>query len=196
MKKLKRKRVKRNWVPNCFIYLKGFFHAKKSLTSVENGTIRSPYLLERRFSYAEYREILIRETEEILKPMKQGLFKADAEKKMLIEKQDMLQKKLLKFEEPKNGSECRVKLQLEEEHEKGSLRIAELEAKMQETEENIYLTKQMTLHLLEQNLALLQSKAYVYILGVENGLKNTRYYLEKEDAVRDIFAGLMPSAIQ
>lgn len=195
MKKLRKLHVRKSWVPNYIVYFKGFLHAKKGMASVENETIRSPYLLERRFAYSEYKEKLVRESEEILRPMKQELFKVEVDKKLLEEKEGIIEKRLSKLLEPKSGNECRMKLQLEQEKEKCSLNIAELEAKMQEVEENIQLTKQLTMHLLEQNLAFLQSKAYVYISGVESALKNSRYYLDKEDAVRDVFAGLMSSAI-
>lgn len=195
MKKLKRLHVRKCWVPNCVAYAKGVLHAKRRLVSVENGTIRSPYLLERRFSYAEYKEKLLHQSEEILRPMKQQKFKVELERSLLVEKKEILDNKLSKLAEPKTGNECRAKLQLEKERETHLLEIAEAEARMQEIEENIQLTKQLTLHLLEQNLARLQSKAYVYISGVEAGLKDSRYYLDKEDAVRDVFAGLMPSTI-
>ena len=195
MRKIEKLHVRKSWVPNWLIHIKGYLHANKGLISIENETIRSPYLLERRFSYAEYREKLLKEVEKTIQPMNKELFKTEVEKKLEVEKLEIIQNKLSKLENPCSGTECRLKMQLERNRESIELKIAELDAKMQEVDENIQLTKQLAHHLLEQNLSLLQSKAYIYILGADGKIKSSKHYLDVNDVARDVFSDLLPSTI-
>lgn len=195
MHKMEKIKVRGSRIPNFIFYLKGKIHSKRGLFTIESETVRSPFLLGMRYGYSEYREKLLKTEEEILLPMKTELSKVEVENKLELEKLEIIEVKLSKLKDPCSGAECRRKIQLEKDRENTVLKLAEVQAKMQQIEENIMLTKQLAMHLLEQNIALLQSKAYTYILGANGRMEKSKYYLETKDISRDIFGDLLPGAI-
>lgn len=195
MRKMEKIKVRGLRIPNFIFYLKGRIHSKRGLFTIESETVRSPFLLGMRYAYSEYREKLLKTEEEILLPLKMELSKVEVEKKLESEKLEIIEVKLSKLEEPCSGAECRRKMQLEKDKENTVLKLAEVHAKMQQIEENIMLVKQLAMHLLTQNLALIQSKAYTYILGANGRMEKNKYYLESKDITRDIFCDLIPSTI-
>lgn len=192
MNMLKRIKVKRSWVPLFMVKAKGKRHAKKNLVVLENGTARSPYLLERRYAYVEFREKLIRMAEREISPLTIKQFELGERIKVENEKLALCNSKLSKLERVETGSQYRRKISLESEKERLSLTLSDLEADKQCVNDNIHALQQEVEHILEQQLGNLQSKAYVYILGADEKEKMFKHYLEMNDVARDSFADLIP----
>lgn len=192
MNMLKRIKVKRSWAPLFMVKAKGKRHAKKNLVVLENGTARSPYLLERRYAYVEFREKLIRMAEKEISPLIIKQSELGERIKVENEKLALCNSKLSKLERIETGSQYRRKISLESEKERLSLTLSKLEADKQCVNDNIHALQQEVEHILEQQLGNLQSKAYVYILGADEKEKMFKHYLEMSDVARDSFADLVP----
>lgn len=196
MRNLKRIKVRGIWIPNYVIWIKGFIHGKRKIVSLdgeENKKLRSPYLYERRYAYAEYREKLTREAETQMIPLRKEISSVAVKVSVAQEKLNVVKNKLDFLKNPVTGNERRAKIKLEKSKEQLELAIAEEKSQIEEIQENIKLIGLLTSHLLEQNLSREQAKAYVYVTGIQRSLKDKNYYLKADDYAKEVFQDLIPA---
>lgn len=194
MKKLEKIRFRGAHVPNSWIWLKGFIHGKQGIVSWEGDfkrIIRSSYLYEGRYAYIEYKEKLLRLTQEQIEPHRTKSFEIQAKKNMDEEKLQAVQQKIESLDSPVAGNEYRARLVLDAEKEKLLMAISEADAVSKGLTEKITFLETKREYLLEEKLSILLRKSYIYVTGAQSSCKSKGFYLKSEDQIKEVFQDLV-----
>lgn len=188
MRYLEKIRIRKAWIPDFLIHLKGYFHGKKEIVVVKPGDmICSPYLLERQSYYVEYTEKLKLKAESL----KEGLSKqAIMEKSNLMvdgTMKNILEQKLKGLSYPIYYNEYRVQKDCKKKIQELEMKGVEAIAKVNEIEEMKKQVECRVSHLLQQNLAREKARAYTYLTGVQKYIKKTQKKIDIEASIKDAF---------
>lgn len=198
MRCLKRTRVRKSWLPDFVIYLKGCYHVKKKMIffhEINDGKgkiIHTAHLHERRSSYEEYCQKLKRKAELMKAELHQKRASINADIKINTEVMDVLQKKLIPVENPMFWNEYRLKKNLEKRIEELQQMLTESNARMAELDEKEKKINAEVGCLLVQHLDRERARAYVYLAGVNQCMKTGEYCIKNDDFKIGAFENLNP----
>lgn len=190
-RKLSRIHMKGRFIPAFVLVIIGFFHMKMNMVENEGSKYfltKSPYLLKIRHHYLEYTKRMRMKTSELVHPIQKKLLDKGAEKTVLLNRKDELERKEGTLStQPESGNEIRALIALQKSKDENIEALAKVNAAIVEFEKQIEGIREHERLSVERMFEVAISKSYSYIEGCQRAGRTKSFYARSEDHDEQLF---------
>lgn len=190
-KKLSRIYMKGRFMPAFVLVIIGYVHMKLNMVENEGNQYfltKSPYLLKIRHHYLEYAKRTHMKTSELVHPIQRKLLDKSAEKTVLLNRREELERKEGTFgNSQESGNEIRALIAIQKSKDENVEALAQTDAEIVELEKEIEGIREHERLSVERMLEVAISKSYSYIEGCQKAGRTKSFYAKSEDHDEQLF---------